>query len=102
MVERLGLSMVGGQGGFFNGETLEKGLRSVPVVVDGGEGDYLWRGGGGGISVPNVLFSCPINYSLVYFVITMLTNELCPLMLSHPCFRWPRSLHFLPWSTTSL
>ena len=53
-------------------------------------------------SVPNVLCSCPLNDSLVSFVIIVLTNEFYPLMLAHPCFRWLRSLRFLPWSITSL
>ena len=54
------------------------------------------------ISVPTVLCSCPLNDSLVSFVIMMLTNEFCPLMLSHPYFRFLRSLHFLPWSINAL
>ena len=37
-------------------------------------------------SVPNVLNCCPLNDSLVSFVIIMRTNEFCPLMLSHYCF----------------
>ena len=53
-------------------------------------------------SVPNVLCSCPLNDSLVSFVIMMLTNEFCHVMLSHPYFICPRSLHLLPWFTTSL
>ena len=53
-------------------------------------------------SVPNVLCSCPLNDSLVSFVIIMLTYEFRPLMLSHTCFRWLRSLHLLPWCINSL
>ena len=53
-------------------------------------------------SVPSVLFSCPLNGSLVSFVIILLTDELCSLMLSHRCFRCLISLHFLPWYITSL
>ena len=37
--------MVGDKGGCFNDKTPEKGLISVPVVVYGGEEDYLWRRG---------------------------------------------------------
>ena len=48
MVESIGLNRVGGQGGGgFNDETLEKGVRSVLVVVDRGEEDYMFRRGGG-------------------------------------------------------
>ena len=53
-------------------------------------------------SFPNGLCSFPLNGILFSFLIMMLTNEFCPRMLSHPCFRWLGSLHFLPWSTTSL
>ena len=46
MVERLGLNRVGGKGwGGFDDNSLEKVLRSVPVVFDGGEEDYLQRRG---------------------------------------------------------
>ena len=87
------------------------------MVADGGEEDYLWgRGRPWGVgchlnaynplkgprSVPNVLCSFPLNGSLVSFVIIIITNELFPLMLSHPYFRWMRSLHLLPWSITPL
>ena len=53
-------------------------------------------------SVPNVLFSCPFNDSLVSFVIIIPTNEFCPLLLSHPFFIWLIILHLLPFSITSL
>ena len=46
-------------------------------------------------SVSSVLCSCPLDDSLVSFVIIMLTNKFCPLMISHLCFGWLRSLHFL-------
>ena len=55
MVERLGLNIVRGKGWEgFNDNSLKKVLRSVPVVVDGGEEDWLWRWGrpwgrGGGL-----------------------------------------------------
>ena len=76
-------------------------------------GEGVGRGAFGGISmmitnliglrsVPKVLCICPLNDSLVSFVIRMLTNKFYTLMLSHPCFRCLRSLHFLPWSITSL
>ena len=53
-------------------------------------------------NAPYVLNCCPLNDSLVSFLIIMLTNELCPLMLCHHCFRWLISLRFPPWSITSL
>ena len=98
MLESLGLNRVGGtRRGEFNDETTEKGLSSVPVIFYGGEEDYLWIRGGHGEghsmmitplkglrSVPNVLYIFPIIDSLVSFVMIILTNELCPLMLSHP------------------
>ena len=57
-------------------------------------GDGGGRGAGGGghfnddnplkgpRSVPDVLCSCPLNDSLVYFVVIVLTNSFCPLVLS--------------------
>ena len=53
-------------------------------------------------SVPHVLCSCHINDTLVCFVVTILSNELCSLMLSFTCFRWLRSLRFFPCYITSL
>ena len=56
----------------------------------------------GPIIFPNVQFSLPLNGSLLSFVIIIITNELFPLMLYRPCFRFLRSLHFLPWYITSV
>ena len=79
----------GGTRGGINDETLENFLMSVPVVVDGGEDDYLCRRGccvaGGGTStiitplkglrnVPNDLCSFPPNNILAYFLIIILTH----------------------------
>ena len=117
MVERLGLNRVRGHGGD-SMDKPRKRARGFPqwFNIEGKGiscGEKGGRGAGWGtsmmitpqkglISVPNFLCSCPLNDSLVSFVIIMLTNEFYPLMLSHPCFRWPRSLYFLPWSITSL
>ena len=46
MTERLDLNRVGGKGwGDSMVITFKKVLRSVPVVVDGGEEDYIWGWG---------------------------------------------------------
>ena len=46
MVDIIVLNRAGGKGwGGFNGNSSKKVLRSVPVVVDGGEEDYMWRWG---------------------------------------------------------
>ena len=78
------------------------------ICVEGGRRG-AWGGtsimiqpGKGTRSVPSVLCSCPLNDGLVYFVVMMLTNKLCPLMISHLCFRWLRSLHLFSWPITSL
>ena len=82
-----------------------------------GRGLYLYMGeakgwGGGHFNDENPLKSaekcswCPIqlppNDRLVCFVVITITNWSYSLMLSHTCFRWRRSLNFLPWSITSL
>ena len=73
---RRGMPWGGGEGGgYFNDDNLLKGMRSVS----------------------NVLCSCPLNDSLVSFVIIIITNELFPLMFYHSWFRWLINLHFLPW-----
>ena len=50
----------------------------------------------------NVLWSCPLDDSLVSFMIIMITNSLCPPMISNPYLRCMRILHILPWSITFL
>ena len=81
------------------------------LAVDKGEGVGHGEWGGASMmirpekglrSVHSVLCSSSLNDILVSFVIIMLTNELFPLVLSHPCFRCLRSLHLFPWYITSL
>ena len=77
-------------------------MRIIQLVVDGGEEYYICiRGEGVGTcgvtsimirpkkglrSVPSVLCICPLNDSLVSFMIIMLTNEFCPLVFSRTYF----------------
>ena len=71
------------------GKSIRYGEGGGRGACGGGEGgaSMIIRPKNGSRSVPNVLLSCTLNDSLASFVMRMLTNELCPLMLSHPCFR---------------
>ena len=92
-------------------KTLKK-VWGVSLWLSREENRSIWGGGGdqgvgeiqwwknpckGLRSVPMVLKNCPVTASLVFFVLAMINNELCPLMFSHHCLRRLRSLIYLPW-----
>ena len=47
-------------------------------------------------------FSTFLNAYLFLLEVLMMGNEFCPLVFLNHCFRRLISLHFLPWSITSL
>ena len=87
----------------------ENNVEVVYILLQKGQKDPYWGRGGSWVghfnddnslkglrSIPNFLCGFPLNDSLVSFVIIILNNEFCSLMLSYPCFRWHKSLHLLP------